>query len=376
MDNRRSIYSFLLLLLTLVVTFGCESTPDSFYQNDLAYIAESDVTLTLESAPDGSGVQLSTLTLKCRESASVFALLRNRADGRLLASMEVDWLAPELDLNQARGSEGMVSANKNGSFQLTAKYNQEFSLSAGLIVKVEDCFTLPIAAYEYFLPSLSDSSGRLKGRVRGIELFAQSADPVVEDDGNPYLQFSGAEWMQSVEKLGISGNSERTVIAVAMPSDFGRELSPYHPPVYPSPTMLGFGELRNSRSVYDFNFYGKGEFFTNFYGATQGYDDTYNYQSPLAERDQIQIFTSRYQHIVNQYYGQHNSYINGELGNQVWTRLETNDGPFSIGRGAFRHQQYTEGFQGRIYEVIIYNRALTDAELQQLHEFLMQKYNL
>lgn len=372
------IFSF--ILLTLV---GCETTPDNFYQNDLASLQESDVYLSIESQPDGSGVAYSEYQLNCKESATFFAILRDAKNNTSLGSMEVEWANPQngLEIAYSRSNEASVIARKSAPQVLKATYNDQFKISAQVVIEVEGICGVPITPYEYINPenAVTNSSGHvitLKGIGLGLVLHSQNSGPSFVDDEFPYLEFSDEQSLVSDKLIGIRDNSERTVIAVAMPYDFGEEYSPYHPPIESSPTMIGFGSVNDLRSIYDLNFYGNGEFITNFYGPTAGYDDSYNYLSPRAVTDRVQIFTSRYQWISGQYYGQNSSYIDGELGNQIWTRLQSSDGKLYLGRGAYNNSTYVTGFEGRIYEVLIYNRALDDSELEVVHQYLKQKYQL
>ncbi len=381
MNWNTRIHILALLLLTLVSLVSCEQSPDAFYQDDLAYTDAQDVYLSLEDSPDGQGQAIRSSTIKCHQAIELFAILRNKNDKQFLASMEVQWEVQATKPYSSQDALLKYQFNKNGSYAIKASYNQQFALEATLNFSVADCASLPVPAYEHFdFSQLEMENGddipSIAGQVRQMELKAISGAAKFYNDQFAYAEFDGDSILQSTELMGITGNSERTVVAVAMPYNFGRELYPYHNPVYPAPTMLGFGQKTSLRSVYDFNFYGNGEFFANFYGSTQGFDDTYNYQSPKAELSTIQIFSSRYQYVPNQYYGLNTTYLNGEIGNQVWTRLQTTDGTLSLGHGAFRHSTYTEGYQGRIYEVIIFNRALSDQEMTTIHQFLKQKYQL
>ncbi len=382
--------SFLhLLLFTAFLSLslvGCVDNPQSFYQNDLAAVGEGEIYLSLETAPDGTGEKLSTVSIECGTSSTVYAVLREQSTDASLASMEVEWESDRsIHLTTTLSSFTSLNATENGNFALNAKYSDEgLNLNASIFVVVTGSCGLPVTPYEHFdVSKLSLSPGDSVDHFEGLmgkhqlnSLESNSVPFYGEEDGKAYLEFSGAQALKTNSNLAIEGNQARTIIAVAMPYQFGRDDDPLHPPQDTAAAMLGFGRQSGNRSIFDFNFFRDGEFITNFYGPTIGYDDSYNNFSPEAELDEIQIFTARYTNSEHPYYGKHISYINGDEGNSVWTLLQTNPGPLYLGRSVLGSTSITENFKGRIYEVIIFNKELSDEEVDQIHQFLVEKYNL
>ena len=125
MTGIKQLLPFTLLVLLLSMA-SCVDSPDSFYQNDMMAMSEDEVFLSLETAPDGKGEALSSLSVNCTDSQNVFAVLREVETGVALASLEVEWSSDELLLiTEKLSSVAQIIGAESGETSLTAHYAQE-----------------------------------------------------------------------------------------------------------------------------------------------------------------------------------------------------------------------------------------------------------
>lgn len=171
---------------------------------------------------------------------------------------------------------------------------------------------------------------------------------ILNTTGTKSIIFNGWNDMSTIRPLNIFDNQPRTIIALCKP--------------YYSGNIFGYG-VDGSGMVVDGLLYGDSKFAIHAYGV--GYDNIE--VAPQFELNEIQAFSIIYDGV------QVKTGVNRNISQPIGMALSTTSTSFRIGKGAYNG---FNSFSGEIMEVLIYDRALNDTELNTVIDYLGSKRGL
>jgi len=176
--------------------------------------------------------------------------------------------------------------------------------------------------------------------------FITNGNTLLNTDGIKSIKFSSSS-LDTQNNIGVSGNSARTIIVLAKP--------------YSNGNLFGYG-IQSASEMLDALLYG---LVCGIHAFGGGYDNLSI--APSFSLNVTQAFTILYDGVKVK------TGVNRNFSLEKDMALYTANTPFKIGAGIFNSYNT---WSGEIMEVIIFDRALNNEELNTLYDYLGSKRGL